>query len=136
MQLNTQGSHNHSMTWHRVRRPLCEGWWPGVVSAVRRGRKPRYSVTFPLFREEVELPTSLVRRRRNFVCGTRIDAQQVVSVIISFNTILDALFRFGSRLQRCHRTFQDLTKRNLIFVGFWGLVSFITIILTLSSTHT
>jgi hypothetical protein len=66
-----------------------EGWWPGVVSAVRRGRKPRYSVTFPLFREGVGLPTSLVRRRRNFVCGTWIDAQEVVSVIISFNTISD-----------------------------------------------
>ncbi|KAK3164526.1 hypothetical protein QOZ80_1AG0020490 [Eleusine coracana subsp. coracana] len=52
-----------------------EGWWPGVVSAVRRGRWPRYTVTFPLFREEVELSKSLVRPRREFVCGTWIDAQ-------------------------------------------------------------
>lgn len=58
-----------------------EGWWPGVVSAVRRGSKPQYTVTFPLFREEVELKTSLVRRRREFVCGTWMDAQEVVSTI-------------------------------------------------------
>ncbi|OEL29364.1 hypothetical protein BAE44_0009616 [Dichanthelium oligosanthes] len=60
-----------------------DGWWPGVVSGIRpkrrRKQEARYAVSFPLFREVLELSASLVRPRREFVCGRWMDAQDVVS---------------------------------------------------------
>ncbi|TVU34063.1 hypothetical protein EJB05_15888, partial [Eragrostis curvula] len=55
-----------------------DGWWPAVVSVVRQGRKKRYAVSFPLFREQVDLPASLVRPRREFMFGSWEDAQEVL----------------------------------------------------------
>ncbi|CAL4956264.1 unnamed protein product [Urochloa decumbens] len=57
-----------------------DGWWPGVVSGfLRKWRgQARYAVSLPRFREVLELRASLVRPRREFVCGRWIDAQDVL----------------------------------------------------------
>lgn len=61
----------------------CNGWWPGVISNIlpkrRRNQETRFAVSFPMFREVLELSASFVRPRREFVYGTWIDAQEVVS---------------------------------------------------------
>ncbi|XP_025819355.1 uncharacterized protein LOC112895600 isoform X2 [Panicum hallii] len=56
------------------------GWWPGVVSAVlpKWRREARYAVSLPLFREVLKRRASLVRPRREFVCGSWVDAQDVL----------------------------------------------------------
>lgn len=60
-----------------------DGWWPGVVSDIRpkrrRNQAKRFAVSLPLFREVLELSASFVRPRREFVYGSWIDAQEVVS---------------------------------------------------------
>ncbi|KAL6597856.1 hypothetical protein ACP70R_046661 [Stipagrostis hirtigluma subsp. patula] len=55
-----------------------DGWWPGVVSGILPGKATRYAVTFPVFRQEVKLRASQVRPRREFVCGSWMDAQEVL----------------------------------------------------------
>jgi len=58
-----------------------DGWWPGVVSGLLRKWRgeARYAVSLPLFREVHELLASFVRPRREFVCGSWVDTQDVVS---------------------------------------------------------
>jgi len=60
-----------------------DGWWPGVVSDIRpqrrRNQETQFAVSLPLFREVVVLSASFVRPRREFVYGSWIDAQEVVS---------------------------------------------------------
>ncbi|KAJ1283922.1 hypothetical protein BS78_03G164300 [Paspalum vaginatum] len=58
------------------------GWWPGVVSGIlpkrRQKQQTRFAVSLPLFREVLEVSASLVRPRREFVCGSWMDAQEVL----------------------------------------------------------
>ncbi|RLN24869.1 hypothetical protein C2845_PM07G10780 [Panicum miliaceum] len=69
------------------------GWWPGVVSGIlpKWRREARYAVSLLRFREVLKLRASLVRPRREFVCGSWVDAQDVLRGI--------PLYAEGSRVE-------------------------------------
>ncbi|XP_020084822.1 DUF724 domain-containing protein 1 isoform X2 [Ananas comosus] len=62
-----------------------DGWWAGVVSAVRNPSSGRYAVSFPNSRELIEFPPSEIRPRMEWVRGEWVPAQDLQVGVPMFN---------------------------------------------------